>query len=260
MSYQATYTVQNRNDISLAVVVTGSENRDGLAFVAHGLGGFKEQRHIVAMAEALEQLGYCVVRYDAANSIGESGGQMQDATLTNYYADLEDIVEWASTQPFFQAPFFVGGHSLGAACSLLFAAQHSAQVRGIFPISCFVGGERYKKIIGEEKLAQWQKDGFIFEESGSRPGVMKRLNWGLIEDLERYDLVANEAAQIDVPTLLVVGTKDVGTPPEFQEQLKQNISSPCELHLIGEMEHNPKTDAELEELQAVLTTWVKSLQ
>jgi len=90
--------IKNLNNTDLSILVEGEDNKGGLAFVVHGLGGFKEQVHIRTMAEAFLESGYAVVTFDAANSIGESGGMMEDATLTNYFEDLEDVVSWAAKQ------------------------------------------------------------------------------------------------------------------------------------------------------------------
>lgn len=44
--------IKNRKDQKVAVLVEGEGNTKGLAFIMHGLGGFKEQAHLQVMAEA----------------------------------------------------------------------------------------------------------------------------------------------------------------------------------------------------------------
>lgn len=70
-------------------------SQQGLAFVMHGLGGFKEQPHLQVMAKAFLANGYTVVRFDTTNTFGESDGRYEDATTTNYYEDLEAVIAWA---------------------------------------------------------------------------------------------------------------------------------------------------------------------
>lgn len=50
--------IQNRKGQNVVVIVEEMPNQKGLAFVMHGLGGFKEQPHIQTMAEAFKEKGY----------------------------------------------------------------------------------------------------------------------------------------------------------------------------------------------------------
>ena len=81
--------IQNRKREKMAVVVEEAKDSKGLAFVMHGLGGFKEQPHVETLAAAFKEKGYTVVRFDTTNTLGESEGKYEDATVTNYYEDLE---------------------------------------------------------------------------------------------------------------------------------------------------------------------------
>src|SRR5260221_6400320 len=94
--------IKNRKGQKIAVIVEQPNGQTkGLAFVMHGLGGFKEQPHIQVMAEAFLDNGYRVVRFDATNSFGESEGKYEDATTTNYYEDLEDVINWSKKQSWY---------------------------------------------------------------------------------------------------------------------------------------------------------------
>ena len=79
--------IKNRKGQKVAVLVEGGANKHGLAFVMHGLGGFKEQPHLQVMDDAFFEYGYMVVRFDTTNTFGESDGRYEDATTTNYYED-----------------------------------------------------------------------------------------------------------------------------------------------------------------------------
>ena len=54
----------------------------------HGLGGFKEQPHIETFAESFFELDYTVIRFDTTNTFGESEGNYENATVTNYLEDF----------------------------------------------------------------------------------------------------------------------------------------------------------------------------
>lgn len=48
-------TIQNRKGQNVVVLVEEVKNSKGLAFIMHGLGGFKEQTHLQAMTDALRE-------------------------------------------------------------------------------------------------------------------------------------------------------------------------------------------------------------
>jgi pimeloyl-ACP methyl ester carboxylesterase len=251
-------SIKNRNNVALSVKVEGEDNRRGLVFIAHGLGGFKEQVHIRAMAEAFLEAGYKVVSHDAANTIGESGGRVEDATLTSYFEDFEDVIAWSKGQSWYKAPFVLAGHSLGAACSLLYALKYPERVKAIAPISAFVSGKLYERALPPEVLKTWEDQGYMEEESASKPGVIKNISWGFIEDGRKYDL-QELAAGIECPVLLVVGSKDTGTPVELQKQLMQKLSGPKELHVIDGSPHTMRQPQHVAELKRVVFEWITKL-
>ena len=108
-----TTSIDNRHGEKIAVLVDIAENQKGLAFVMHGLGGLKEGLHIRAFAEAFREKDYSVVSFDVTHTIGENEENYAYATTTNYYEDLEDVIEWAKKQDWYQEPFWLAGHSLG---------------------------------------------------------------------------------------------------------------------------------------------------
>jgi len=155
--------ISNRKERRIAVIVEKSEPQKGLAFVMHGLGGFKEQPHLQTIAESFGQNKYTVVRFDTTNTLGESDGNYEDATTTNYYEDLDDVIKWSAKQEWYQEPFVLAGHSLGGICVALFAENYPQKVKVVAPISTVVSGkltiearERY----GPEELKEWQRTGW----------------------------------------------------------------------------------------------------
>lgn len=251
--------IKNRQNIDLAVVIEGESNTTGLAFVVHGLGGFKEQVHIRAMTEAFLENGYTVVTYDAANSIGESGGRMEDATLTSYFEDLEDVTQWAQSKEWYREQFMVTGHSLGGACSIMYAAKYPEKVKAIIPVSAFIAGPLSKRLEDAETMARWERDGYILEESKGKPGVMKKIGWGFIEDGLTHDM-RSIAPQINCPALFITGSEDISCSPANQQMVIDNMQKPAELKVIMGMEHNPRSKAHNQELKDMILGWLKGLK
>jgi pimeloyl-ACP methyl ester carboxylesterase len=251
---QEKYRIDNRKGEYMTVLVERPKYSSGLVFIAHGLGGWKEQTHLQAVAEAFLGQGFTVVRYDATNSVGEAGGKFEDASATSFYEDLEDVIAWASEQDFYREPFYLAGHSLGGMAAGLFAERHSEQVKALLLLAPVVSGElsfaspRYR-----DKLKAWHEKGYL--EMRSATGEPRRLQWSHVEDRLGYDLT-REAARLTMPTLIIVGSEDNSTPREHQEILRGALPEPKRLEVVSGAGHNFDGDEHLERLKEITGVWI----
>lgn len=255
--------IKNRKGQKLAVVIEKADQQKGLAFVAHGLGGFKEQPHIRTIAEAFIENNYTVITFDATNTLGESEGSYEDATTTNYYEDLEDVIKWAGIQAWYQEPFVMAGHSLGGITVALFAEKFPKKIKALAPVSTAVSGclsvEAHKRYKLEEFNA-WGKTGWLEQESNSKPGIIKRLKWSHVADRLRYDLLPN-ATKLTMPTLLIAGENDTSTPPEHQKILYKALSGmEKELYIIKGAPHTFRDSAHLAEIKQIFNRWLIKIE
>lgn len=253
--------IKNRKGLKLAVLIEKSEDQKGLAFVMHGLSGYKEQVHIKIMANAFKDNGYTTVRFDTANTYGESqGGDPQDATVTNYYEDLEDVIKWASSQDWYLEPFILAGHSLGGMCIALFAEKYPEKVRALAPISTVVSGKLSIKTEHHQEIdSEWKKKGIREWESSTRPGLIKRLKWSHVEDRLKYDLL-EKVSKLTMPVLLAVGEFDDTTPLAHQQILFNTLPGPKELHIIKGAMHTFVDKEHLDELKRIFDNWIKKIK
>lgn len=250
--------IQNRKGQKLSVIVEQPEQPRGLAFVLHGLGGFKEQEHIQAIARAFFENGYTTVNFDAANSIGESDGDMEGACVTNHLEDLEDVIAWAATQPWYREPFVLSGHSLGGMAVLLYAEKFPGKVKALAPISTVVSGALQKSIYKKKVLAQWELAGYVLQESLSKPGIIKKIPWNLMTDAMQYD-VLKRAELLTMPVLLVVGERDQSTPVAHQKLLFDALPGQKEFHSIKKSPHTMREPEHVRELYEIVHAWVTRL-
>ncbi len=251
--------IQNRKVQKIAVFLERPEGPKGLVFVMHGLSGFKEQPHIETYAKAFLDNGYTAVRFDTTNTFGESDGQYEDATTTNHYEDLEDVIRWAKSQPWYQEPFCLIGHSLGGICIALYAERHPEEVKALAPTSTVVSGALSMEILKYKNAAdEWKRTGWYEERSDTRPGVIKRLKWSHMEDRLRYDLLP-EAHRLTMPVLLIVGEHDDSTPLGHQKLLYEKLPGRKEIHIIKGAQHTFREQHHLEEIKRIIDEWIKSL-
>lgn len=249
--------ISNRDGNRVSVQVEGPLEPGKLAFVMHGLGGNKVQPHIRAMAEAFLDNGYTVVTWDAVHTFGESeGGSYEDATVTNYYADLEDIIQWASGQTWYVEPFVLCGHSLGGISVAVYAQKYAQKVKAVAPLSAVISG-KLSLLTKADDLEAWKRTGIrvTMSRDGSRE---KRLKWSHMEDRMNYDLL-QQADKLTMPVLMIVGENDAPTPPEHQKMLYELLPGPKELHIIGGAEHSFVLPAEQEQVKQLIAAWLKKL-
>lgn len=248
--------IKNRDNNDVCVVVE-NEGKDKLVFVMHGLGGNKEQPHMRAMAEAFLDNGYTVVSWDAVHTFGESkGGLYEDATVTNYYADLEDVIKWAKTQDWYVEPFTLCGHSLGGISTALYAEKYPGEIRTLAPLSTVVSGKLSLETKADD-LDSWKREGIRVTKShdGTRE---KRLKWSHMEDRLKYDLLEN-VDKLTMPVLLIVGEKDDPTPPEHQQILFEALPGQKEIHIVKGALHSFYEPHEQQEVKQLVDAWIKKV-
>lgn len=251
--------IKNRKNQNVVVVIEKPQNLKGLAFVMHGLSGFKEQPHIVAFAEAFKEKGFTVVRFDTTNTFGESDGKYEDATTTNYYEDLEDVISWAKTQPWYIEPFYLAGHSLGGISIILYAEKNLTEVKGLAPISTVVSGKLSAEAHGEKYIKDWEKTGWKEEVSNSLPGLIKKLKWSHMVDRLKHDVLP-EAHKLTMPVILIVGEQDESTPSTQQQILYKKLSGDKELHIIKDAPHTFREKSQLDEIKKLLSDWIDKVE
>jgi pimeloyl-ACP methyl ester carboxylesterase len=252
--------IKNRKEQKTCVVVEESSKHKGLVFIMHGLGGFKEQPHLEVIAEAFKENSYTVITFDTTNSVGESDGDLVDATLTNYYEDLEDVIKWSETQSWYQEPFVLVGHSLGGISVALFAEKYPEKVKALAPISTVVSGSLTDTSPHFREVAsEWEKNGIREWESSSRPGTKKRLMWFHIEDRRKYDLLP-EVGKLQMPVLMIVGEFDDSTPLEHQQIFFDTLPiGKKELHIIKGAPHTFIKEGHIEEIKKIFESWLEKI-
>ena len=250
--------IRNRHGKNISVIVEENPQAKSLAFVMHGLGGSKEQAHIEVMAQSFKDLDMTVVRFDTTNTLGESDGDYADATVTNYYQDLEDVIAWAVQQSWYHEPFYLVGHSLGAGCVVLYAEKYPEKVKALAPISSVISGKLSLETHSKPELEAWEKSGWLISMSTSHPGLEKKLKWSHMADRLKYDLLDN-IDRLKMPVLLVVGEVDTSTPVKHQEILYRALPGEKEIHVIKNAPHTFRDSEHLEELKDIFDNWLKKI-
>lgn len=257
--------IKNRHGLKLFIQVDSPANPKNLVFIAHGQGGSTKQNHIEAFSRAFLENDFRVVRFDATHSLGESEGDIFDVTYDSYLEDLEDVINWARAQDWFQQPFSLCGQSMGATSTAWYAQHHPEEIKYLAPIAPVVNYELRIKAMNPEYFKEWKEKGYKEEASRSMPGVIKRIGWGVNESLKKFDLLPL-ADRLTMPILFMSGEFDEPCPYENQKMLFDRIPSRNKKFVkIDNAEHsfrNYKTQEygkELQEAEVALSTWLRDL-
>lgn len=248
--------IKNRNNHNIAIIIEKSENQKGLVFIMHALGATKEQLQIQTFAEAFKDNNYTVIRFDTTNSCGESEGNYEDATVTNYYEDLEDIISWAKKQIFYEEPFILCGHSLGWMCSVLYAEKTPNEIKALAPISTLISGKLSKMRYSEEELSERERTGRQIRPRSN--GGTKKLKWSHFIDRMNYDILPN-IKNITMPVLMIVGDLDRSAPIIHQQILFDQLPNKKEFHIIHGAAHDFKEHQHLKEVYHIFDKRIKKL-
>ncbi len=224
------FELKNRHNEKIVGIV---ENLSGkkLVFVVHGLSGHKEQLHLENIAKTFIDINYTVVRFDCTHSFNESEGSYENATLTGYLDDLEDVIEWAKEQSWFKVPFTLAGHSMGGYAVSRYSQIHDNLVDTLISFAPVISGKTMldsRKIDHPDIMKKWEETGVLIEESYSRPGFIKKLNWHPHNtDAMRHDLMFF-SEDISAKTLVIYGDSDFlnnqGALHDFYESLSTKKS------------------------------------
>jgi pimeloyl-ACP methyl ester carboxylesterase len=260
------FEIKNSKGLKLVIQVDTPDEPKNLAFVCHGRGGFMHQKHIEAFTQAFLENDFRVVRFDATNNIGESGGDMMNLSYDTYLADLDDAISWAKQQPWFQQPFTLCGQSMGAQAVAWYAEQNPDQIKYLAPIAPVVNFELWSKTHPPGYLKKWQKDDYVAEASRSKPGTVSKTGWGLVESQKQYDLLPM-ADKLAMPVFFMAGEFDQPCPPKNQRILFDAIPSKNKKFvIIPGAEHGFRNaqameyGQELQQAKAALSAWLKEMK
>jgi len=259
------FSIKNRHGLKLVLQVDTLDNPKNLVFMSPGQGGFIEQKHIETFAQVFLENNFRVVRFDPTHSIGESEGDMIDVTYDSYIEDLEDVINWARQQSWFQQPFTLCGHSMGAQSTCWYSEQHPDEVFCVAAMAPTINYDLYIKTINEEEKRGWQDKGYKEMYSRSKPGVIKRIGWSVNESLKKYDLLPL-ANKLTMPVLDVVGEFDHPCPVKHQQTFMDAVASKHKkLVVIPGADHNYRDndsheyDEKLTKAKEALSSWLHDI-
>lgn len=170
-----------------------------LCIIVHGLTGYMEEEHIVAISEAMNDLGIATLRVELYGH-GQSDGAFEDHDLAKWLHNLDTVTDYAKSLDFV-TDLYLCGHSQGGLAVVIQAGRRPEEYKAILPLAPALMIPRLAKQFPEDEIP----DCFYFHE--------QRIAQGYI--------LANRALDVDAairnyhgPVLLVQGMADTTIVPQ----------------------------------------------
>jgi len=220
-----------------------------VVILCHGFKGFKDWGCFPYMMERISNEGFCTVAFNYSyNGTGENEDEQSDFTRLDLFAkntfsrELDDtgsVIDYlyanSDELKIDTENITILGHSRGGGIAILKTAEDE-RINKLVVLSSVCSFDRYSEML----KSKWKEAGF-FEVLNSRTNQIMRMDYTLIEDLEknkdRLD-IQNAVSKIGVPALIIHGTQDITVDYSNAEDLYSRSNKDLfELKLIENTGH-----------------------
>ena len=176
-----------------------------LVIIIHGFTGHMEERHIIAAADALNQVGCATLRVDMYGH-GHSDGEFSRHTLFKWLSNALTVIDYARSLEFV-TELYLCGHSQGGLTVMLAGAMKHESISGLIPLS------------PAWMIPAEAREGVLLGERFDPDRIPETLApWGLGGNYVRVAQTIRVEPAIDRyqgPVLIVHGTGDETVPVEY---------------------------------------------
>ena len=200
-----------------------------LVIIFHGFTGYMEERHIIAVQEAVNEIGFASLRIDNYGH-GESEGEFRDHTLYKWVTCGLAVIDYARNLDFV-TDLYLTGHSQGGLLTMLLAGMRPDDFKAILPLS--------PAWMIPEKAREGEVLGVTFDpvhipEEIQMPGEMTNgpaaLGGNYIRVAQTIH-VEDEIVRYPGPVLIVHGDADEAVPVEYAYKADELYKN-CKLVIV----------------------------
>ena len=178
-----------------------------LCIVIHGFTGHMEERHIIAVAEALNEVGVASLRVEMYGH-GKSGGQFKDHTLYKWVTNALAVVDYAKSLDFV-TDLYITGHSQGGLLTMLIAGMVPDAFKAVIPLApawMIPDGARQGMLLGMPFDPKHIPDEIV------TPMLTLGGNYARVAQTIHPE---DEIARYDGPVLIIQGDADEAVPYSY---------------------------------------------
>lgn len=181
-----------------------------LVIVIHGFTGHMEERHIVAVCQAMNEVGFATLRAEMYGH-GQSEGKFEDHTLYKWVTCALAVTDYSKTLDFV-TDLYLCGHSQGGLLTMLVGGMKPDDFKAIIPLSpawMIPDGARQGNLLGipydPEHIPELLEAGPL------------KLNGNYIRVAQTIH-VEDEIARYRKPVLIVQGDADEAVPLDYAKK------------------------------------------
>lgn len=178
-----------------------------LVIVFHGLTGNMEERHITAVSNAMNEIGFATLRVELYGH-GKSGGAFEQHNLMKWINNAMTVTDYAKTLDFV-TDLYICGHSQGGLLTMLAAGMRADDFKAAIPMSPAIvipDGARKGNLLGQPFDPEHIPD---MVEWGDR-----HLSGNYLRTAQLLD-VDEAIRKYEKPVLLIHGDADEAVPIEY---------------------------------------------
>ncbi|GAB6154309.1 alpha/beta hydrolase [Desulfosporosinus burensis] len=247
----------------------------GVVCLVHGMG--EHSGRYAHLALALTQAGYALMSYDQRGH-GKSLGQRGHTTSYETLLDDIDCFKQECLKHFSKIPFFLYGHSLGGNLVLNYCLRRQPKFKGVIVTSPWlrltIEPSARVRFLASLMNKVWptfslpsgidvyalSHDLSILDTYNLDPLVHDRISVRMFTTVDQAGFWAVEnAAQFDLPLLLMHGGNDRITSADASLKLAAQIKKDCTLKIWPGLYHELHNEPEKAEIMGYLINWLDSL-
>jgi len=224
----------SKGKIAIAIH-TPKEQISKLAILCPGYLDSKDYAGLVALADALCEHGYTVVRMDSTG-VWESEGNIEDYTVSQYLSDVTSVLDYMLLKDNYEE-ILLSGHSRGALVAILYAAKNErvTKVLAIMPS------------YGFDIRDKWDRNGIRLSRrdlvNNSELNREYAVPISYMDDIEQYRPIES-VQKIHVPIVFISGELDDVVLSKDVKALYDLANEPKYFAEIKGVEHDYRLDVE----------------
>jgi len=229
--------------------IESSNSSKPLVILCHGFKGFKDWGFFPYLMEQIAAEDNFAVSFNFSyNGVGEDENNQNEFTRLELFAkntfsrELDDLTsvinyvfEHKNEYDYDTNNLTLIGHSRGGGIAILKTAEDKRIIK-LIVLSSVNNFNRYSEVLKKK----WKEIGY-FEVLNSRTNQIMRMNYSLIEDLEKNNErldIQKAIEKINIPTLIIHGTQDITVDYSNGEDLySRSNKDKTELVLIDNTGH-----------------------
>ncbi len=185
--------IRNQHGELLDFAFSEGSIQDTYIIMGHGVTGNKDRPLLIAVAHALVERGYPVLRFSFSGN-GDSEGKFTDSTISKEVADLRSVLDHVGQGK----KIIYIGHSMGAAVGALTAARDER-----IDVLVSLAGMVHTADFCQREFGQVTPDGGCMWDEPDCP-----LSQSFVDDMQQIGSVLEAAKSVKLPWLLLHGSED----------------------------------------------------